>query len=166
MKKKPCFQLYSMRYKVTCLLDQQCWTRWSSYSSTPLFLCTLCNTRYDNVVTVVRSTCACVGGRAYSNAYFGTGTGPIFLNGVQCTSSDSQLLDCFSRPILSSNCIHSADASVECEGKFCLQDYQIKYKRIKTWTSIPSCLVQHHVQMVSCDQPEVTFQMKAEWRSA
>ena len=73
-----------------------------------------------SAVTVVRSTCAYVGGRAYSNAYFGTGTGPIFMNGVQCTSSDSQLLDCFSRPILSSNCIHTADAGVGCEGNFCL----------------------------------------------
>ena len=106
--------------------------------------------RYDNVC-VVQFTCAYVGGRAYSNAYFGTGTGPIFLNGVRCTSSDSQLLDCFSRPILSSNCIHSADAGVGCEGKAYSMDYQIKYKRIKTLISIPFCLMQLHVQMVSCD---------------
>ena len=83
--------------------------------------------RYDNVC-VVQFTCAYVGGRAYSNAYFGTGTGPIFLNGVRCTSSDSQLLDCFSRPILSSNCIHSADAGVGCEGKAYSMDYQINNK--------------------------------------
>jgi len=57
-----------------------------------------------------------VAGRAYSNARFGAGTGPIFLDDVQCTSSASQLLECSSRPILSHNCLHSADAGVGCEG--------------------------------------------------
>ena len=56
------------------------------------------------------------GGRAYSNAHFGTGSGPIFLDDVQCTSSSSKLLECPSRPILSHNCLHSADAGVGCEG--------------------------------------------------
>ena len=57
-----------------------------------------------------------VAGIAYSNAHFGAGTGPIFLDDVQCTSSASQLLECSSRPILSHNCLHSADAGVGCEG--------------------------------------------------
>ena len=56
-------------------------------------------------------------GIARSNAFFGAGTGPIFLDDVQCTSSSSQLLECSSRPILTHNCLHSADASVECEGR-------------------------------------------------
>ena len=56
--------------------------------------------------------------RAYSNAHFGAGSGPIFLDDVQCTSSASQLLECPSRPILSHNCLHSADAGVACEGVF------------------------------------------------
>ena len=58
----------------------------------------------------------CTGGRAYSNAHFGAGSGPIFLDDVQCTTSSSQLLECPSRPILSHNCLHSADAGVGCEG--------------------------------------------------
>ena len=57
-----------------------------------------------------------VAGRAYSNAYFGAGSGPIFLDDVDCTSSSSQLLECPSNPILSHNCLHSADAGVGCEG--------------------------------------------------
>ena len=57
-----------------------------------------------------------VGGSAYSNAHFGAGTGPIFLDDVQCSSSASQLLECSSRPILSHNCHHIADAGVGCEG--------------------------------------------------
>ena len=56
------------------------------------------------------------GGSAYYNAHFGVGSGPIFLDDVQCTSSSSQLLECPSRPILSHNCLHSADAGVGCEG--------------------------------------------------
>ena len=56
------------------------------------------------------------GGIPYSNAFFGTGTGPIYLDDVACTSSASQLLECFSRPILRHNCSHSTDAGVGCEG--------------------------------------------------
>ena len=55
-------------------------------------------------------------GVAYSNAYFGTGTGPIYLDDVACTLSDSQLLECSSGPILAHNCDHHADAGVGCEG--------------------------------------------------
>ena len=57
-----------------------------------------------------------IGGRAFSNAHFGVGSGPIFLDEVQCTSSSSQLLECPSRPILSNSCLHSDDAGVQCEG--------------------------------------------------
>ena len=58
----------------------------------------------------------CADGRAYSNAHFGAGSGSIFLDNVQCTSSSNQLLECPSSPILSHNCLHSADAGVGCEG--------------------------------------------------
>ena len=65
-----------------------------------------------NLVTISVHT----GGRAYSNAHFGIGSGPILMDDVQCTSTSSQLLECPSRPILSHNCLHSADAGVGCEG--------------------------------------------------
>ena len=57
------------------------------------------------------------GGTPYYNAFFGAGTGPIYLNDVACTLSASQLLECSSRPILTHNCNHHADAGVGCEGK-------------------------------------------------
>ena len=57
------------------------------------------------------------GGIAYSNAFFGAGTGPIYLDDVACTLSASKLLECFSSPILVHNCLHSDDAGVRCEGK-------------------------------------------------
>ena len=73
------------------------------------------------------------GGLAYSNARFGAGTGPIFLDDVACTSSASQLLECSSLPILSHNCLHTADAGVGCKGMFgyCIYLY---------WTFIMSIL--------------------------
>ena len=69
-----------------------------------------------------------IGGIAYSSAQFGAGSGPIFLDDVQCSSSLSQLLECYSKPILSHNCLHSADAGVGCEGiATILTDTVIKY---------------------------------------
>ena len=65
-----------------------------------------------------------VGGTAYTSGHFGAGTGPIFLDEVQCSSSASQLLECSSRPILSHNCIHSDDAGVGCEGKHVIKDFR------------------------------------------
>ena len=59
-----------------------------------------------------------VGGRQYTHGHFGAGSGPIFLDDVQCTSSSSQLLECPSKPILSHNCLHFNDAGVGCEGNF------------------------------------------------
>ena len=56
------------------------------------------------------------GGVPYYSAYFGAGTGLIYLDDVACTSSASQLLECSSRPILTHNCLHSRDAGVGCKG--------------------------------------------------
>ena len=60
------------------------------------------------------------GGTPYYSAFFGVGTGPIYLDDVACTPSDSQLLECSSRPILVHNCDHLTDAGVGCEGKISL----------------------------------------------
>ena len=58
------------------------------------------------------------GGTPYYNAFFGAGTGPIYLDDVACTSSASQLLECSSSPVLVHDCDHHADAGVGCEGMF------------------------------------------------
>ena len=69
-------------------------------------------------MSVYLQLCFCVspGSRAYRNAHFGAGSGPIFLDDVRCISSASKLLECYSKPILSHNCLHAADAGVRCEG--------------------------------------------------
>ena len=71
----------------------------------------------DYVHEILFTVSVCAGGTAYSNAYFGPGSGPIFLDDVQCSLNPNQLLECSSRPILSHDCLHSADAGVGCEGR-------------------------------------------------
>ncbi|XP_075913322.1 receptor-type tyrosine-protein phosphatase beta-like [Petromyzon marinus] len=53
-------------------------------------------------------------GVAISNAYFGEGSVPIFLDDVQCSGYETQLSDCSHRPWGIHNCFHSEDASVIC----------------------------------------------------
>ena len=77
-----------------------------------------CDSSYKCAWIVLFELFACSpGGIAYSNAFFGAGTGPIYLDDVGCTSHANKLLECFSRPILEHNCLNSADAGVRCEGK-------------------------------------------------
>ena len=71
----------------------------------------------DYVNEVLFTVSLLAGGRAYRNAHFGTGSGQIFLDDVHCSLNSNQLLECFSRPILSHDCLHSADAGVGCEGR-------------------------------------------------
>jgi len=90
------------------------------------------------------------GGIAYSDAHFGTGSGQIVLDDVRCSSSSSQLLECSTRPILSHNCLHSADAGVGCEGSIiCL-----KFKHYCVYNSFVIILIslyQFRVQLVRSD---------------
>ena len=51
----------------------------------------------------------------FSNAKYGLGTGPIFLDDLHCDGSENTLFECSSsRRPGSHNCAHSEDASVEC----------------------------------------------------
>ena len=53
-----------------------------------------------------------LGSTALFAAYFGQGTGSIVLNHVQCTGSETRLIDCPSEAVTS--CSHSEDAGVRC----------------------------------------------------
>ena len=52
---------------------------------------------------------------AYHGAHFGQGTGPIWLDNVQCTGSETHLFNCTNSGDLGiHNCGHHKDAGVEC----------------------------------------------------
>ena len=51
---------------------------------------------------------------AFSNAYFGAGTGTIYLDDVSCTGSETNLNNCPRSSTV--NCGHLDDAGVRCQG--------------------------------------------------
>ena len=57
-----------------------------------------------------------LGAQYLSKAYFGQGTGPIYLDNVNCVGSESSLLNC--THVTNHNCIHSEDAGVACPSEF------------------------------------------------
>ena len=60
------------------------------------------------------------GAVALSNAFYGEGTGPIFLDDTDCDPSNhTNLLECFvgGTIIGRHNCLHSEDVSVICPGE-------------------------------------------------
>ncbi|NWS38923.1 C163A protein, partial [Probosciger aterrimus] len=51
---------------------------------------------------------------ALSEAAFGEGTGPIWLEKVHCKGTELSLWDCPAKPLFGKNCDHKEDAAVEC----------------------------------------------------
>ena len=52
----------------------------------------------------------------YSNAHFGAGSGPIWLDNLKCSGSKFSLLQCSHIGIGMHNCVHGEDVSVKCSG--------------------------------------------------
>ena len=52
----------------------------------------------------------------FSAAHFGAGTGPIYLDNVECSGSESRLIDCSHSSFVSCHGGHSEDAGVRCQG--------------------------------------------------
>lgn len=49
-------------------------------------------------------------------ALYGEGTGQILLDDVTCAGSEANLLECSHPPLFVSDCSHSEDAGVKCQG--------------------------------------------------
>ena len=77
---------------------------------------------YTGYLWLFLNSCLHVGARAYSRAYFGQGTGRIFLTNVGCTGRESRLLSCrYSTPYSYYSyysCRHYEDAGVRCPGSY------------------------------------------------
>ena len=56
---------------------------------------------------------AITGAQSFSSAYFGQGTGPIQIDNVGCSGSESVLVQC--SHITNDNCGHHEDAGVRCK---------------------------------------------------
>lgn len=52
--------------------------------------------------------------QAYSGATHSQGTGPIWIDDLACSGSESHIYDCSHRGWGNNDCIHSQDASVQC----------------------------------------------------
>ena len=53
-----------------------------------------------------------------TGAYFGEGTGNIWLDDVGCRGTELDIFSCTHRGVGVHNCDHDEDAGVECEGLF------------------------------------------------
>lgn len=66
---------------------------------------------------------------AYGGAHFGQGSGPIWLDNVECAGTEAALSECQARPWGVNNCHHGEDAGVTCTGNVLLGAQEEKLSR-------------------------------------
>ena len=57
-----------------------------------------------------------VGSRPRYGAFYGQGSGPIFLSGLECAGTEKSLLNCSWNSLDGEYCRHYEDAGVACQG--------------------------------------------------
>ena len=79
----------------------------------------------DMSCTIIIITSGAVALTYTTTAYFGRGSGGIFLDRVNCDGTESSLISCSSSGVGVHTCDHSQDAGVRCQGSvhssFCNQ---------------------------------------------
>ncbi|XP_029926880.1 neurotrypsin [Myripristis murdjan] len=77
---------------------------------------TICDDQWDDIDAEVVCRQLGLGGvaKAWTWAHFGQGSGPIFLDGVQCTGNELSLEECPHNNWEQHNCDHMEDAGVSC----------------------------------------------------
>uniref|UniRef100_A0A672HDF7 Soluble scavenger receptor cysteine-rich domain-containing protein SSC5D n=1 Tax=Salarias fasciatus TaxID=181472 RepID=A0A672HDF7_SALFA len=82
---------------------------------------TVCDDHWDldNANVVCRQLDCGTAQSALSNAAFGAGRGPIWLDNVYCYGNEPSISDCRHSGFGVHNCVHHEDASVVCEGTVC-----------------------------------------------
>ena len=81
---------------------------------------TVCDDSWDmkDATVVCRQLGYSVAIRKSSNAEFGRGSGPIWLDDVRCTGEEESILECPHAGWGQENCHHGEDAGVECSCKY------------------------------------------------
>ena len=70
------------------------------------------------VLLVLFDVCKLTDAVAFSNAHFGRGAGPIYLDNIDCSGSESNLFNCSNSSVVSCASGHWDDAGVRCQGRF------------------------------------------------
>ena len=62
-----------------------------------------------------------IGATPRFNAFYGEGSGPVFLSNLNCTGPELKILECPNDYYAAQNCRHYKDAGVQCLGRQFLQ---------------------------------------------
>ena len=116
---EPCVMISGVQWMQVWPADN-----WASLETVSVYCCHCCCSIHtvlfvvqqsENVSFQVKSLSYFTDAIAYSRAFYGQGTGSIWLDNVQCTGTESRLFDCPANTVGSHNCAHFEDAGASCQ---------------------------------------------------